>query len=671
MTPGLERGDRLALVTVTYNSEPVLADFLESLDQQIDRAWDLIVVDNASSDASVAMVEAWGGPVHALIRNSENVGFGVATNQGMRIALAAGYGAVVIINNDVVFDQDFLGRLAHSPMRDGTAVLAPAVRYATRPDRFWYAGGDFTWWRGAFQARMFETPPPGGDSWPATFAPGCCLLVERATLERIGLFDEQFFVYWEDVDWAYRCLVAKQPITVLREPTLDHKVSILTGGGTSPFGARMFHEGQIRFLRKHFPKWLRATQYPLMWGKVLLRFAARRDDKAQAAFRVRAINDARRLPPSKQAPRVAVNLTAVGTVLVGGTSRYAVSLFEAMARAVDDGRVEATLQGIVQPSGTGHFSPLARRFLSPTPRLKNRVARVLYERALLPARLRRDKVAAVVNPIFAGPTSGARRVVTIIHDLYFRTVPQLVEPRRRRYLELAVPRAARASDVVIAISDNTAREVAEAWPDISDRVVTVHSAGRDLPTADPLAAPRPYILFVGAVLPNKNMDCIVAALAELRAIGHAIDLCHVGADPHGLRATAVERYAMQGAVHVLETVDDEALAAAYRGAVALTIASVAEGFCLPILEAQGLGVPVCSTKCGALPEIAGDAALYFEAGRPSELAAHVVTLLENEERRAAIIAAGYRNAGRFDWNRTAVAVLNHALATTAIGKHHA
>ncbi|KQN82996.1 hypothetical protein ASE90_09600 [Sphingomonas sp. Leaf67] len=671
MTPGLQRGDRLALVTVTYDSEPVLADFLESLDRQIDRAWELIVVDNASSDASVAMVEAWNGPLHALIRNSENVGFGVATNQGMRVALAAGYGAVVIINNDVMFDRDFLGRLAHSPARDGTAVLAPAVRYATRRDRFWYAGGDFTWWRGAFQARMFETPPPGGDFWPAKFAPGCCLLIERTTLERIGLFDEQFFVYWEDVDWAYRCLVAKQPITVLREPTLDHKVSILTGGGTSPFGARMFHEGQIRFLRKHFPKWLRATQYPLMLGKVLLRLAVRRDDKAQTAFRIRAINDARRLPPPRQAPRIAVNLTAVGAVLVGGTSRYAVSLFEAMVRAVDDGRVEATLQGIVQPGGTDHFSPLARRFLSQTPRLKNRVARVLYERALLPTRLRRDKVAAIVNPIFAGPTSGAQRVVTIIHDLYFRTVPQLVEPRRRRYLELAVPRAARASDVVIAISDNTAREVAEAWPDIGDRIVTVHSAGRDLPAAEPLAAPKPYILFVGAVLPNKNIDCIVAALTELRAQGHAIDLCHVGADPHGLRAAAVERYAMQGAVRVLEAVDDEALAAAYRGAVALTIASVAEGFCLPILEAQGLGVPVCSTKCGALPEIAGDAALYFEADRPSELAAHVVTLLEDEARRVAIIAAGYRNAGRFDWDRTAVAVLDHALATTSTSKHHA
>ena len=154
-------------------------------------------------------------------------------------------------------------------------------------------------------------------------------------------------------------------------------------------------------------------------------------------------------------------------------------------------------------------------------------------------------------------------------------------------------------------------------------------------------------------------------------MGHAIDLCHVGADPHGLRAAAVERHAMQEAVRVLEAVDDEALAAAYRGAVALTIASVAEGFCLPILEAQGLGVPVCSTKCGALAEIAGDAALYFQADRPSELAAHVATLLEDEERRAAIIAAGYRNAGRFDWDRTAVAVLNHALATTATGKHHA
>jgi GT2 family glycosyltransferase/glycosyltransferase involved in cell wall biosynthesis len=662
---GGDRAGRLALVTVTYNSAPVLDEFLASLDAQTSFEWDLIIIDNASTDASVAQVEGWRGPLHALVRNPVNVGFGAATNQGIRLALDAGYGAVVIINNDVTFAPDFLERLAESPARDGTAVLAPVVRYASRPDRFWYAGGDFTWLRGAFQARMFETPPADGrESWPATFAPGCCLLVERVTLERVGLFDEQFFVYWEDVDWAYRCLKAGQPITVVREPVLDHKVSILTGGGTSSFGARMFHEGQVRFLRKHLPRWLRGIQYPLMLGKIAMRRAARRDGWPETRLRLQAIGAARRLPRPTTPPKVAVNLTALGPELVGGTARYAVSLFEAMARAAD-GRADIALEGYVQPEAERHFSPAARRFLVPTPALANRAVRVVYERLGLPFRLRRRGVHAIVNPIFAGPTRGARRAVTIIHDLYFRTVPHLVEPRRRRYLGLVVPRAVRESHVVVAISESTAQEVRSAWPGAADKVVVVHSAGRELPPGPAMTCERPFLLFVGAVLPNKNVGVIVEALARLRAARRDVELVHIGADPGGLLAAAARASGVVDFVSSPRASDDAGLAAAYRGAVALVVGSVAEGFCLPVLEAQSLGTPVCTTPCGALREVAGDAALYFDPDRPDVLADHIDALLNEPARRAALSKAGRANAERFSWDRTAVAVLGQALGSVS------
>lgn len=661
-----DRRARLALITVTYNSAPVLDDFLASLDGQTSRQWDLIVVDNASSDTSVARMEAWRGPLHALVRNPANMGFGVATNQGMRIALESGYGAVVIINNDVVFAPDFLKRLATSPARNGTAVLAPAVRYAGDRERFWYAGGDFTWLRGAFQARMFEQPPSSDmPVWPATFAPGCCLLVERATLERIGLFDEQFFVYWEDVDWAYRCLLAGQSITVLREPTLDHKVSVLTGGGTSPFGARMFHEGQIRFIRKHFSRTLRATQYPLMLGKVVLRWLTRRDTRAEALLRVKAIVDARQLQRSPSAPRIAVNLTSVGPSLVGGTARYAVSLFEAMTRHVDDGRANVALEGYAQPGAEAHFSSLARRFLVRTPPLSSRIRRVAYERLVLPRRLRARGTHALVNPIFAGPGQGAKRIVTIIHDLYFRTVPHLVEPRRRRYLEFAVPRALKASDVAVAISSDTADKVRAAWPDMASKVAVVHSAARALPDVPALARDHPYVLFVGAILPNKNIGVIVDAVARLRAAGRELDLVHVGTDPGGLLAAAIGEHEASGFVHSITNADDSTLAATYRGAIALVVASVAEGFCLPVLEAQSVGVPVCTTPCGALREIAGEGAMYFEPDRPDFLMQHLAVLIDDATCRDAMIAAGRRNAGRFSWERTAAAVFEHSLGNAA------
>lgn len=660
--PGEVKNGRVALITVTYNSAPVLGDFLASLDAQTSAEWDLIAIDNASTDASVAMLERWIGPLQAFIRNEDNIGFGAATNQGIKIALSAGYDAVVIINNDVTFDADFIRQLATSPARDGQTVIAPAVRYHEQPDRFWYAGGDFTWARGAFQARMYEAPPKDAQaSWSVDFAPGCCLLIERLALERVGLFDESFFVYWEDVDWAYRCRLLGQSIMVVREPTVYHKVSALTGGGSSPFGARMFYEGQIRFLRKHFPRWLQRTQYPLILAKIALRRLAGRDRWVDTRMRLNAVADAHRIARTGSIPRIAVNLAAVGRDLIGGTPRYAVSLFEAMAKQIADGRITARLDGYVRLDAERHFSPVAQRFLVRTPLLSGRLSRVLYERVGLAMQLRRRGTTAIVNPIFAGPTRGARRIVTVIHDLYFRTTPEFVEPRRRRYLEYIVPRMMRASDTVVAISEFTAGEIRSTWPDAADKVHVVHSAARTLPPGSTHVADRPYVLFVGVALPNKDVETIVAAVARLRGENRDLDLVHIGHDPEGLMAASIAAHSAEGYVRRFDGIDDAALGAFYRGAVALAVASLTEGFCLPVLEAQSVGTPVCTTPRGALAEVAGDGALYFEPRHCEQLARHIATLLDDAALRATLGERALANAARFSWDRTAAGVLAHAM----------
>lgn len=99
---------RIAIVTVLYNSVPVLPDFLASLSAQTDENWQLIAIDNASSDASVAMVHAWGDTTAMVVANDTNVGFAAATNQGILLAQDAGFDAVLLLNNDTVFGPDFM-----------------------------------------------------------------------------------------------------------------------------------------------------------------------------------------------------------------------------------------------------------------------------------------------------------------------------------------------------------------------------------------------------------------------------------------------------------------------------------------------------------------------------------------------------------------------------------
>ena len=276
---------RVALVTVTFNSGHVLADFLNSLDGQSNRDWELVVVDNASNDDTLDQLNSWQGPLH-LIKNVENLGFAVATNQGISFAQSGNFDAVMLLNNDTQFDPEVMDQLFNYQLSTGVPLLSPAITYADEPGRFWFADGGFTNLRGGTQAWMGEKLR-AGEAWQADFAPGCALLVKMDVFERIGVLDERFFVYWEDVDFCMRCRDAGLTVTVLAKPNIAHKVSALTGGA-SPFSTRMYHRNQILFLRKHFGALGAWLQTPALVAKIIARAVVRRDDSATTVLRLRS-----------------------------------------------------------------------------------------------------------------------------------------------------------------------------------------------------------------------------------------------------------------------------------------------------------------------------------------------------------------------------------------------
>ena len=103
----------------------------------------------------------------------------------------------------------------------------------------------------------------------------------------------------------------------------------------------------------------------------------------------------------------------------------------------------------------------------------------------------------------------------------------------------------------------------------------------------------------------------------------------------------------------LSRIGDGQLAALYRGALCLCVPSFAEGFCLPVLEAQALGCPVVCSDRSATPEIAGAGALTFDPADAAALAACLRRLLDEPGLRSALIARGHDNARRYDWAETA------------------
>lgn len=282
----------VAIVTVLYNSAGVLPAFIASLEQQTLRNWTLIAVDNASADNGSEQLRALADARVIIERNPTNRGFAAASNQGIRLALDRGIPWVLILNNDTSFAPDFLQRLMARAGRGDAAVIAPRIVYKDAPSRNWYAGGHFSpaW---GFRATHEGEGRPDDPSAPperwVSFAPGCCKLVASDLLRTHGMFDPDYFVYWEDTDLCWRWREAGVRILYVREPHILHEVSALTGGERSPFAIRMYHKNQLIFLRKHFGRAATGALVLPVLMKILGRLLLGRDRPAEVGMRLKAI----------------------------------------------------------------------------------------------------------------------------------------------------------------------------------------------------------------------------------------------------------------------------------------------------------------------------------------------------------------------------------------------
>lgn len=254
----------IAIVTVTYNSAHVLPDYIRCLREQEFREFKLYAVDNDSKDCSVDMLKCAVGVAIEVIQSPKNVGFAEGTNIGVRRAVADGYSSVLILNNDTTFPRQFLREL----VSDGRQheIVAPKIHYyGTKV--LWFAGGRVSSWRGYGLVHVGQGEIDVGQfdrALPIEAATGCCMLVQRSVFERVGLFDPSYFAYCEDLDFSIRASRAGVEIWYAPNAFLEHKVSSLTGGLASAFGARMGVRNRVYYVRKNYGRgqaWAFAAAY--------------------------------------------------------------------------------------------------------------------------------------------------------------------------------------------------------------------------------------------------------------------------------------------------------------------------------------------------------------------------------------------------------------------------
>jgi glycosyltransferase involved in cell wall biosynthesis len=251
----------------------------------------------------------------------------------------------------------------------------------------------------------------------------------------------------------------------------------------------------------------------------------------------------------------------------------------------------------------------------------------------------------------------ARRRVITIHDLTYKRFPDLLQKETLDNLEAQMTREVARADAIICVSDATRRDLLAFYELDPGRAVTIHSGLGNLP--DPAPAPdlpSRYILFVSTVEPRKNLTVLLDAFAELRRSG-AYDGALVVAGKIGWKAEGIARRLSEPGVMHLDYVKPEVLATLYRRADLFVFPSLYEGFGFPMLEAMANGVPVVAARSSSLPEIGGDAAVYFEPSDASQLAAAIRRITGDGAVRADLVDRGRARGAQFRWDAAARATV--------------
>ncbi len=242
----------IAVVIVSWNTADLLADCLRTLPSGASEPLDVIVVDNASADDSAARARSLGARVFV---NDANVGYARANNQGWRVADSQA-DVVVLLNSDTLVPADALGQLANAVRADDRCgACGPQLRLPDGRSQPFGFGGDPTpaylmlrTWRRLLGRSMHDW----GDrtAREVDWSSGACLALRREALERVDGLDEQFFMYFEDVDLCRRVRRAGWHVRRLPETVVTH-----IGGQSlrqNPAARQAYGRSLRLFYRKHF-----------------------------------------------------------------------------------------------------------------------------------------------------------------------------------------------------------------------------------------------------------------------------------------------------------------------------------------------------------------------------------------------------------------------------------
>jgi len=255
--------------------------------------------------------------------------------------------------------------------------------------------------------------------------------------------------------------------------------------------------------------------------------------------------------------------------------------------------------------------------------------------------------------------------VMTVHDLIFKLFPQHHKKLNYIFLNAAMPLFVRRANAIIAISQATKNDLIRYYKTPDQKITVVHEAAAPhfhvvsqsevARVREKYNLPPRFLLAVGTIEPRKNLSRLVESLVQLRKHDHRLQLIVVGAkgwlyDDFFRR---VDELGLRDSVRLLGYVPDEDLPGVFRAATIYVMASIYEGAGLPVLEAMACGVAVVSSRESSMPELGADVPRYFNPYDVNHMTSVLQSVLDDDQLRAEMAAAGPERAARFSWQRAA------------------
>jgi len=294
-------------------------------------------------------------------------------------------------------------------------------------------------------------------------------------------------------------------------------------------------------------------------------------------------------------------------------------------------------------------------------------AKAFYQQFNIYPLLKKYKIDLLFSPSPAAPFFYKNKVV-VIHDCAYDRFREFENLLSKMYFRTMFYGAKYFSKKIVTVSEFSKKELIELYKIPPNKIEVIYEGVPESPevnedfikkTLAKFRIDKPYFLYIGNWRPRKNLPGLIKAFKLFREKG--FDYLLVIGGRKDKRFLDLEKEIrenkLEGKVILTDTLSREEVAALYKKAKALTFPSYYEGFGLPVLEAESLGVPVLTSNTSSLPEVAGDSVLYVDPYSVEDIARGLEKIALDEELRKNLIQKGYENIKRFSWQKAAQQLL--------------